>query len=828
MVRSLFVSFAVLATANSALADLNIAPGAHLTASSWSNQAVVIEKRDAIPRNAVDGDPATVWKPDASQEGGVWLQLDFTRPWPMRYAWRRLVTRWKTPPGSYRWQVSRDGSHWHPLTGWRHSRAVTADVTVDGVGPYLRLVLPPGDPAELAEVEVYSASSGSGKLAPIDISLEKNVAALAWEGGTERNVFLYRLTRVASLGIGDGGTAGVTSTLTEGPMRHYDDRVEHPNVPGIAFEYRWTVEAFGPDGRLIDAVSTPFLDAGARSPNPFHLRGVVEGYYGPGYSDAEREDLVRFIGNRGGNFYLYGPKLDPYHRDQWREPYPAAYEASLRRLVSIAGDHGVQFAWSLSPGLDYDGSAAHKAAALAKFKTIQALGVHWFALLMDDIDVAADVTSAAAHVDLVNYLQDELQQADPDAHLLFVPTVYRGVPELLSPGQRRYLTTLAGLRPDIPVMWTGRDVFSPAIELADVQPIAALVGRPLVIWDNYPVADFFFGRRLNLGAVAGRAPDLADGADTQIVAGLLANPMWLPASNRLPLATTLDYLADPHGYAPADSLAAQVAREAPAEIADTFSAWLAAFETFAEVGLTESEATRAVSDATAALAAGRVPGADFAAHAAALYVMAPALKRLYHPDLAGELLPAAVAAAHLGEGSLLALQAAAKESTGGGDGAALRDAAGDALHRAEALNWTVTEGQDAAWLERFAKSPPRWKAPAPALTGRLPGNVEIGDEVRVRFASSDATSITLHGLPGATFEAGNLRWRPGRTGTERWVVVAANENGANVAFGEVRVVEQKAETGSGCSSAPMNALAAWLLIVWMGALKYRPTASRRS
>lgn len=811
-----------------AQAELNIAPGAHLTASSWSSQSVVIDARDAIPRNAVDGNAATAWRPDASDAGPRWVQLDFTRPWPMRYVWRRLVTRWVKPPSSYHWQVSRDGFHWHTLARRDAPTEVDAAV-VNGTGSYLRLVVPRDETPELGEVEAFAASRGSGNLAPIALDLKGNVAELEWPGGTERNVFLYRLSRTATVGIGDSGTAGVTSIITEGPLRRYDDRVEHPTVSGIKFGYQWTVEAFGPDGVLIDAVTTPAQDVSSRSPNPYLFRGVVEGYYGPGYSDAEREDLVRFVGNRGGNYYLYGPKLDPFHRDRWREPYPVEYEDSLRRLVTIAGDHGVRFAWSLSPGLDYDGSVGDKKSALAKFKSVQALGVQYFALLMDDIDVAADVTSAAAHVDLVNYLQDELRKVDADTYFLFVPTVYRGHPELLSPGQRRYLETLANLRPDIYVMWTGLDVFAPTMDLADMQPIAALVGRPLVIWDNYPVADFFFGRRLNLGAVEGRAPDLAAvTGGTQPVIGLLANPLWMPAANRLPLATILDYLADPSDYRPARSLAAQVEREVPPEIRETFQTWLASFETFHEVGLDQSAATRAVSEATAAIEAGRMPGAEFANHAAALYVMAPALKRLYHPDLAGELLPAAVAAAHLGEAELLAMQIARLE-TAQHDASELLDLAAKALAQAEAAKWTVTEGKDAAFLERFLGSPTSWKVAGPSLsTPALPRTVELGDEVRARFEAGDATNVTLHGLPGASFENGVLRWRPGRTGTERWVVVAANENGAAVDFGEIRVVEQKAEGDSGCASVPAGTLATWLLILWIGARKYWPTTSRQT
>lgn len=827
MLRSLVVSSALLLGFGTAVADVNIAPGAHLTASSWTSQALVVETRDDIPRNAVDGNPATVWRPDAADEGPRWLQLDFTRPWPMRYEWRKLVTHWVVAPTSYRWQVSRDGAHWQNVA--RRESGAAADVSdateVAGAGSYLRLVVPVGETPELAEIEVYAGSGGSGTLGEVELNVHGNTASLDWSVGAPRNVFLYRLTRSAALGTGHGA-AKVTSIITEGTMLRYTDRVEHPTLEGIAFQYAWTVEAFGPDGRRIDAVATAPREISQRSPNPFALRGVVEGYYGPGYSDAEREDLLRFVGNRGGNFYLYGPKLDPYHRDKWREPYPAAYEESLRKLIAVANDHGVSFAWALSPGLDYDGGAADNRAALEKFKRIQALGVRWFAVFMDDIAVAADVTAATAHVELVNYLQDELRKTAPDTYFIFVPTVYRGTIATLSPAQRRYLETLAGLYADVSVMWTGPDVFAPTIDAADIEPIAAFVGRPVVLWDNYPVADYFFGRRLNLGAVEGRAPDLV-AATNPAVAGLLANPMWLPASTRLPLAATLDYLADPQSYAPAKALADQVKREVPPEWERVFGTWLAAFTTFHEVGLDESAATRAVSDAVAALGDAKIPGAPFAEHAAALYVIEPALRRLYHTDLAGELLPAAAAAAAFGEAELWALQTAHLASIGADIAPEIGEKTAAAIAAANAAKWTVTEGGDAEFLEQFFAAPIRWRAASPRLTTTaMPERVAIGQRVRARFAADGAPTTTLIGLPGASLDNGRLEWTPRQTGIERWVVIAANADGANVQFGEIHVTEQEAGTTGGCnSSAGVTPLA--FVLFWLALTKFRRFVSGR-
>ena len=50
--------------------------------------------------------------------------------------------------------------------------------------------------------------------------------------------------------------------------------------------------------------------------------GVLEGFYGTPFSEAERVDLIRWLGAHGGRDYAYAPKGDPLLRDRWREPFP--------------------------------------------------------------------------------------------------------------------------------------------------------------------------------------------------------------------------------------------------------------------------------------------------------------------------------------------------------------------------------------------------------------------------------------------------------------------------------------------------------------------------
>src|SRR5208283_5036806 len=83
----------------------------------------------------------------------------------------------------------------------------------------------------------------------------------------------------------------------------------------------------------------------------FALRGVVEGFYGPPWSHADRLDVLRFEGQHGMNLYIYGPKDDPYHRKLWREPYPPEQLKRMGKLAGTAREYFVDLSFAISPGL---------------------------------------------------------------------------------------------------------------------------------------------------------------------------------------------------------------------------------------------------------------------------------------------------------------------------------------------------------------------------------------------------------------------------------------------------------------------------------------------
>ena len=104
------------------------------------------------------------------------------------------------------------------------------------------------------------------------------------------------------------------------------------------------------------------------------------------------------------------------------------------------------------------------------------------------------------------------------------------------------------MNPDVAIVWTGPNVASPAITLAQAKEWGELLRRKPLVWDNFPVND---GRswRVHLGPLRGRDARLPAAA-----AGMVSNPMNQPRASMISLATIADYLWNPGAYDPQRSL----------------------------------------------------------------------------------------------------------------------------------------------------------------------------------------------------------------------------------------------------------------------------------
>jgi hyaluronoglucosaminidase len=281
------------------------------------------------------------------------------------------------------------------------------------------------------------------------------------------------------------------------------------------------------------------------------VRGVIEGFYGPSWSDAGIASQLRFYGANKLNTFVYSAKNDPYLRSQWQDLYPAAQLSALGQLVTTATDEHVNFVYALSPGLSICYSDPAALAQLeAKDQQLWDVGVRQFALFFDDIgsgfNCSADTTKFGSSPDPLAaaqaYLLNEFVTGFIDTHsgaqeLITVPTDYAGDAD-----SAYRQVWKASLSPDVLVYWTGVGVIPQTITAAQAQATAAEFGHQIVVWDNYPVNDYQ-PTRLFLGPLVGRAADL-----NTAVAGFTSNPMQEPAASSIPEFTTADYTWNPAAY----------------------------------------------------------------------------------------------------------------------------------------------------------------------------------------------------------------------------------------------------------------------------------------
>lgn len=284
------------------------------------------------------------------------------------------------------------------------------------------------------------------------------------------------------------------------------------------------------------------------------LRGTIEGFYGEPWTHAERLDQLAFYGDVKANTYVYAPKDDPYHREKWREDYPADKLAELAELVGTATANHVRFTFALSPGNSICYSSEDDLAALErKFQALYDVGVRAFSIPLDDIDYsrwACDSDRAAygepspgnagkAQADFLTRVQQGwIETHDGALPLQMVPTEYYNTTE--SP----YKAALREMDEDVVVMWTGNDVVPQSISVDQAIEADTVFGGPTFLWDNYPVNDYGqTSGRLLLAPYDKREPGLSDH-----LAGIVSNPMNQAAASKVAVFGIADFAWNDRGY----------------------------------------------------------------------------------------------------------------------------------------------------------------------------------------------------------------------------------------------------------------------------------------
>jgi hyaluronoglucosaminidase len=300
--------------------------------------------------------------------------------------------------------------------------------------------------------------------------------------------------------------------------------------------------------------------AAAGTASPFAWRGVVEGFYGTPYSQADRLSLISWEGSHGMNLYIHAPKGDLYAGAYWSRLYPAGAMNQFAQEIELANTLGVSWVPDVDPGAPvyaYTGipgpyhdicfsCSADRQLLLTKLQSFVSLGVKAVMISFDDDQMSSSHTQDArtygtgpsAYGLMTAKLLDWVAAELPGITIFTVPPDYQGTTST------PYLSSFAThLNPGIVVLWTGPVVISPTITRADATDIDSVLKRKVVVWDNTPVNDFSKGHDLFLGPITNLGPGLAG-----VTSGVVANPSiwWQPSI--VPLDTLADDLSDPTTY----------------------------------------------------------------------------------------------------------------------------------------------------------------------------------------------------------------------------------------------------------------------------------------
>jgi hypothetical protein len=251
------------------------------------------------------------------------------------------------------------------------------------------------------------------------------------------------------------------------------------------------------------------------------LCGVIEGFYGRPWPFETRLAYAGYLQQLGLNTALYCPKADPLLRKRWQEHWPENEWQQLQTLARAHRTRGLNWGVGLSPFalyMEYGSRQRHQLRT--KLAQLAELEAPLIAILFDDMP--GDVKDLAARQ--AEIVADVCHWTE-NARVLVCPTYYSFDPVLetyFGAMPEDYWPRLGrDLPSEVGIFWTGNTVCSEAVSTADIEAINRQFGRPVTLWDNYPVNDGAVRSNfLYCQPPIGRDPALED-----LLAGHLSNPM---------------------------------------------------------------------------------------------------------------------------------------------------------------------------------------------------------------------------------------------------------------------------------------------------------------
>lgn len=286
-----------------------------------------------------------------------------------------------------------------------------------------------------------------------------------------------------------------------------------------------------------------------------HL-GLIEGFYGPIWSRAEREALASHLTAHGYRFWHYAPKADPAVRTAWRRPWPDEQARGLAAFARHCRHLGLRFGIGLSPvGLAAEGPRTDWDALAARITQLDAIGIDDLVIGFDDMrDDAPDLAARQARI------AEWMAARTGAAQIIVCPTYYSDDPlldRLFGDRPNGYLEALGhALDPAIGVYWAGGEMIPREIAPGHMDAVAERLGRRPWLWDNYPVNDGPSAcDHLHLRAFTGRPAELAGR-----ITGHAINPALQPTLSAIPALTLPSRYRQGHDFVYTDAFQA-AARE---------------------------------------------------------------------------------------------------------------------------------------------------------------------------------------------------------------------------------------------------------------------------
>ena len=251
------------------------------------------------------------------------------------------------------------------------------------------------------------------------------------------------------------------------------------------------------------------------------LAGVIEGFYGRMWSLETRLVYADYLSEAGLNTFIYCPKGDPYLRRLWQSDWPLAEWQELLQQSAAFRNRGLNWGVGLSPTELYRNYGSPQRELLKrKVERLSELDAPILAILFDDMPGAMKALASVQS----EIVADVCHWA-PDTRILVCPTYYSFDPALeqyFGQMPQDYWPQLGRELPaDAEIFWTGNKVCSDSIEVSDVETIVQHLGRPVTLWDNYPVNDGpVRSKYLYTAELSNRPPALQC-----LIRGHLCNPM---------------------------------------------------------------------------------------------------------------------------------------------------------------------------------------------------------------------------------------------------------------------------------------------------------------